>query len=148
MFTVTKTYGHERGYSCCFRQPRAQSHCRHLHGYALAFELTIGADELDENNWVFDFGALKPFKAFLDANFDHKTLIAEDDPHLEAIMFLADADAADVLVLEKIGCEAFAEYVGRVAAEIVANAVGNRCRVVSMRVAEHGSNCATWFNPK
>ena len=32
----TKTYGHEEGLSCCFRQWRAtHSHCRLLHGYAL-----------------------------------------------------------------------------------------------------------------
>ena len=34
----TKTYGHERGLSCAFRQPLAlHSHCSLLHGYALSF---------------------------------------------------------------------------------------------------------------
>ena len=40
----TKTYGHEEGLSCCFRQWRAtHSHCRLLHGYALSFRLTFAS---------------------------------------------------------------------------------------------------------
>ena len=38
---VTKTYGHDLGLSCCFRQWGASSHCRFLHGYALSFSFTF-----------------------------------------------------------------------------------------------------------
>ena len=51
-----KKYGHERGLSAAFRQWRADSHCKFLHGYSLEFEFEFGADELDEKNWVVDFG--------------------------------------------------------------------------------------------
>jgi 6-pyruvoyltetrahydropterin/6-carboxytetrahydropterin synthase len=68
MRTVTKTYGHERGFSCVFRQPFADSHCHDPHGYPLSFGLTFACkdDQVDKNGWVIDFGGLKPVKAFLD----------------------------------------------------------------------------------
>ena len=35
------------------------AHCNLIHGYALQFEF-LGGDELDERNWIVDFGGLKP----------------------------------------------------------------------------------------
>ena len=32
------------------------SHCRLIHGYALAFKFVFATRELDERNWCFDFG--------------------------------------------------------------------------------------------
>src|SRR5215207_8018651 len=78
-YQVTKTYGHERGLSCCFRQPQAQSHCALMHGYAVAVSLTFEAHRL-ENHWVLDFGGLKPVEAWLKWLFDHTLLVACDDP--------------------------------------------------------------------
>ena len=67
----TKCYGHNIGLSAVFRQPLAHSHCKLLHGYSLSFKFTFGCDELDERNWVVDFGGLKPLKAWLEETFDH-----------------------------------------------------------------------------
>lgn len=131
-YRVTKTYGHELGLSACFRQWRADSHCRFLHGYALAFKFVFEADTLDDHNWVMDFGGLKSLKSWLCNTFDHKLLIAADDPareRLEALMPFQEgtihggdrdgqkcrmytigdpAQLADVQVVEAVGCEAFA----------------------------------------
>jgi 6-pyruvoyltetrahydropterin/6-carboxytetrahydropterin synthase len=55
----TKTYGHNIGLACVFRQPNADhSHCHLLHGYSLAFKFTFGCKELDDKNWAVDFGEL------------------------------------------------------------------------------------------
>ena len=48
--------------SCAFRQPRAKSHCRFIHGYRLVAKFWFSCNELDENNWVVDFGSLKGLK--------------------------------------------------------------------------------------
>ena len=59
-YRSTKTYGHNEGLSCCFRQWRAShSHCQQVHGYALAFRFVFATHTLDENNWCLDFGGLK-----------------------------------------------------------------------------------------
>ena len=54
-FTSTKIL--ELG-SCAFRQPKADSHCRFLHGYRLTAKFWFRASQLDKNNWVVDFGSL------------------------------------------------------------------------------------------
>ena len=79
-FLSTKTYGHNIGLSAVFRQPNAHSHCKFLHGYSLGFKFVFGCGELDERNWVVDFGSLKPLKQWLEKKFDHKLVLALDDP--------------------------------------------------------------------
>ena len=66
MFKSTKNI--ELG-SCAFRQPQAKSHCRFLHGYQLTAKFWFESDQLDENNWVVDFGALKGLKELLKNQF-------------------------------------------------------------------------------
>jgi 6-pyruvoyltetrahydropterin/6-carboxytetrahydropterin synthase len=145
-YQSTKTYGHELGLSCCFRQWRADSHCNKLHGYALSFKVTFEALDLDARNWVVDFGSLKSFKGLLEGTFDHKLVVAEDDPDLGLIMQLRDRGIADVITVPKAGCEAFAELVGGVLEVwLIDNGYSPRVRLVSVECREHGANSALWF---
>lgn len=143
IYQSTKTYGHDRGFSCAFRQWKADSHCRLIHGYSLAFKFIFEATDLDARNWVVDFGSLAPLKQILEDTFDHTTIIAEDDPELE---FFKEAHARGVLrlvVLPHGGCERFAEYVYEVAEQWLKDAgYAPRCRLVSVEVSEHGANSA------
>lgn len=149
-YQVTKTYGNERGLSCCFRQHRADSHCALLHGYALGFEIVLEADELNESNWVYDFGGFKPFAAWLKDTFDHTLLVAQDDPQRNRLLDLHDNDLANVRVIDgAVGCEAFAKMAfdtmqGMLNTSVWEEDIG-RVRVVSVRVFEHGSNSATYL---
>ena len=79
-YISTKTYCHNLGLSVCFRQWRADSHCKYLHGYSLEIGFKFQAEELDLRNWIVDFGSLKSLKGLLEDTFDHKCLVAEDDP--------------------------------------------------------------------
>jgi 6-pyruvoyltetrahydropterin/6-carboxytetrahydropterin synthase len=129
----TKTYGNDRGFSCCFRQWKAtHSHCSLMHGYSLGFRFTFEAEQLDERNWVQDFGGLKEVKAWLDTQFDHTTVIAEDDPMLDRFKAMAgwsnnpeldgkpdevqqhphpNQGVIDLRIVPAVGCEAFAQMV-------------------------------------
>jgi len=142
-YISTKTYGHDIGLSCAFRQWRADSHCRFLHGYALAFRFEFETIELDRRNWVVDFGSLKSLKHILEDNFDHKTIIAEDDPELE---FFKEADRRGVLKLVLVpagGCEKFAQMVFEVTETWLAdNGYTPRVKLRSVEVREHGANGA------
>lgn len=147
MYKSTKHFGHELGLSACFRQWRATSHCRLLHGYPLAFTLTFGASELDERNWVIDFGGLKDVKAFLVDTFDHKLVIAADDPQRLRLYALGDKDwdgpLADVLVIPNVGCEAFAAYVfDHVESWLIDAGHSPRVHLISVECREHGGNSA------
>jgi 6-pyruvoyltetrahydropterin/6-carboxytetrahydropterin synthase len=142
---VTKTYGHEEGLSCCFRQHQATaSHCRFLHGYALAFRFTFVAATLDDRGWCVDFGGLKPLRAWLHTMFDHTLLVAADDPALAAMRVLDDQGLVQLRVLDAVGCEAFAGLACRWAQDFVAAETGGRVRVERVDVAEHDGNAASF----
>ena len=145
MYKSSKTYGHEVGLSSCFRQHRADSHCRFLHGYALSVHFEFEADELDHNNWVIDFGGLKSMKEWLADNFDHRLILASDDPHMEELSCLEDFGLAQIIVLDNVGCEAFAERIGHYAERwLEENDHAPRVRLSGVTVREHGANSASW----
>jgi len=146
-FISTKTYGHEVGLSVCFRQHKAKSHCRHLHGYALAIRLEFECDELDENNWCIDFGSLRLLKEQLELMFDHKMLVAEDDPEIERLLDFNKRDICRVRVVQATGCEAFAKLVHDVAdLWLTENKHKPRVRMRSVEVREHGANSAIYVD--
>lgn len=139
----TKTYGHNIGLSACFRQPHADhSHCRFLHGYSLQFKFVFGCNELDNKNWVVDFGGLKPLKAWLEDKFDHKVVLDEKDPHLNDFQFLEDKGLAQLTILDGVGVEKFAYHAYNYANLLVKQMTGGRCWVESVECAEHGANSA------
>lgn len=144
-FKSTKTYGHETGLSCCFRQHRAESHCRLLHGYALAIHFEFEADELDHRNWVVDFGGLKSLKGILEDNFDHKLIVATDDPMLDMLHGLQELGVAEIVEMPRVGCEAFAEMIFCVTEQWLKDAgYGDRVRLNHVQVKEHGANSAIY----
>lgn len=142
-FYSGKTYAHNTGHSCAFRQWRADSHCNLIHGYALQFEFVFGGNELDERNWIVDFGGLKPLKEWLKYMFDHTYLVAEDDPEMETVLMLADKKLIDVRQVTATGCERFAEMAFDKAEEIVRDLTDGRCWVQKVTVREHEANSAT-----
>lgn len=144
-FQSTKRWGHDIGLSCCFRQWRAtHSHCSLLHGYAIAVKVTFEADELDSRNWVVDFGGLKDVKKMLVDTFDHKLLVAEDDPELDMLASLAGLGLADVIILPAVGCEAFAKHIHAFINKWLMDfaRIGDRVWAPSVEVMEHGANSA------
>ena len=165
-FYSTKTYGNDRGLSCCFRQWRAtHSHCSTLHGYSIGIKLIFESDTLDDRNWVMDFGGLKSFKAWADHMFDHTLIIAEDDPHLDTFKKLAEVGTCgyheqgmekpiwdaicDLRVVPGVGCEMFAKMAYDKMAELLASeqsryVINPKVRVKSVEVFEHGANSAIY----
>lgn len=143
-YLSTKTWGHEVGLSCAFRQWRAQSHCHLLHGYAIAVKVVFGADELNDKNWVYDFGNTKWIKEALQYYFDHTVLIAEDDPQLSVFQKLDSMKLVNLRVLEDVGCEAFAEFIYNSIQSNVNRETNGRVKVMSVEVMEHGANSAVF----
>ena len=142
-FFSSKKYGHERGLSAAFRQWRTDSHCKFMHGYSFEFEFVFGASELDDNNWVVDFGSLKDLEAWLRINFDHKTLVAIDDPMYSDFEKMHQSGVIDMVTVEATGCEMFAKMAMEYASELIQKLNGERCWVESVTVREHGANSAT-----
>lgn len=106
----SKTYTHNTGLSCCFRQWRAESHCNKWHGYALQVEVKFEGIP-DNKNWIVDFGGLKTFKAFLEDLFDHTMIVAADDPELEFYQQAETKGLCNLRILPATGCEAFSKLI-------------------------------------
>jgi 6-pyruvoyltetrahydropterin/6-carboxytetrahydropterin synthase len=162
-FYSTKTYGNDRGLSCCFRQWRAtHSHCSLLHGYSIGNKLIYESNTLDSRNWVMDFGGLKLFKEWADYMFDHTLIIAYDDPHLDKFKALANVGVlntpeytalCDLRIVDGVGCEMFAKMCYDRMAELLEQMKENlhsrypvegNVRLVSAEVFEHNANSAIY----
>jgi 6-pyruvoyltetrahydropterin/6-carboxytetrahydropterin synthase len=140
-----KTYTHAVGLSCCFRQHKAQSHCKYLHGYALEIKFTFSTTDLDENGWVVDFGGLKDLKAWLELMFDHKCLVAHDDPSISTFRALHNVGLVQLREVPGTGCEKFAEMIyAHTEAWLKRVDLSPRCSLVSVEVREHGANSASF----
>jgi 6-pyruvoyltetrahydropterin/6-carboxytetrahydropterin synthase len=144
-FYSTKTYTHSTGLSCAFRQWRADSHCKFLHGYALQIKLTFAADKLDDRNWVVDFGDLKAIKKWLEDMFDHKTLVADDDPKFDEFVHLDRLQIIQLRVVPDTGCEAFAYKIFQFVNDwLKGSGYHPRCKLKSVEVREHEGNSAIY----
>ena len=152
-----KVFTHSSGYSCAFRQWTAESHCSFLHGYALKIELQFVAIlGLDKDNWVWDFGGLKEVKEWLATQFDHKTVVAQDEPYMRIFKHLHEQKVLDLVVLDKVGCEAFAAHIADWVQRWLfqhpnsKSASGHvRVRLNQVTVWEHESNYAYWrYDPE
>lgn len=142
MFKSTKVI--ELG-SCAFRQPSAESHCQFLHGYRLIAKFWFEADELDQNNWVVDFGGLKKLKLEMEKMFDHTTVISADDPHIDTFRELEKKGIIVLNVMDNgVGIERFAEWCWNTANNHVQKITNGRCRCVKAEVFEHEKNSAIY----
>ena len=145
-YISTKTYNHNIGLSCAFRQWRAKhSHCKYLHGYSLSVRLNFKG-KLNDRNWVYDFGDLKFVKQFLQDTFDHKTVIAEDDPELESFKQLEEKGLIQLVIIPHVGCEKFAEYICKQIAPSIQVNSNERVKLMSVEVREHSGNSAIYIN--
>ena len=139
------------GFSTVFRQWKAENtHCRFLHGYGVSFKIYFEGD-LDERNWVWDFGGMKRAKTKIDGKspkewmdfmFDHTFIVAEDDPFLESFKRMAEAQVAQIRILPATGAEKFAEYVFNKINKFVLEETEGRVKVTKVKFAEHGKNAA------
>lgn len=149
MYRSTKLFS---GYSCCFRQWKAEhSHCRFLHGYALSFRVTF-AGELDERNWVCDFGCFSKngIKERLSSLFDHTTIIAHDDPQLAMFQELAQKGLIQLRVVDAVGAERFAQLVCDEVNQLLLNdkAHAGRVQAVQVECMENEKNSAIFYSER
>lgn len=141
------------GYSTVFRQWKADTtHCKYLHGYAVSFRVHFEG-ELDERNWVWDFGGMKRAKNTIQGKspkdfftwlLDHTMIIAEDDPFLESFKRMDEAGVVQLRILPATGCEKFAEYLYKVINEFLAEETNGRVRAAKVEVYENERNAASY----
>jgi len=132
------------------REPIADS--RFLHGYGVSFKLWFEG-ELDERNWVMDFGSAKRSKCMIDEMclkdwmeymFDHTFIVAEDDPFIDSFLKMDEHGVAQVRVIPSVGCEKFAEYIYSKLNPWVKEETDGRVRITKVEFREHNKNSAIY----
>ena len=149
-FQSTKVFD---GFSTVFRQWRADgTHCQKLHGYGVSFKLWFEG-ELDERNWVWDFGGMKRAKGKIDGKspkecmdymFDHTFLVAEDDPYVQSFQKMDELGVAQVRIVPATGAERFAQFVYDKVGPFIETETEGRVKVVKVEFREHGKNSAIY----
>jgi 6-pyruvoyltetrahydropterin/6-carboxytetrahydropterin synthase len=149
-FQSTKIFD---GYSCVFRQWKAEgTHCRFLHGYGVSFKVTFEGD-LDERNWVWDFGGMKRAKGtidgmnpkeWMDYMFDHTTIVADDDQYLEQFKEMDNENIIQLRIIPATGAEQFAKYIYEKLNTFVQEETNGRVKIVQVEFREHEKNTAIY----
>ena len=149
-FQSTKLFD---GFSTVFRQWRAEgTHCRFLHGYGVSFRVWFEGD-LDERNWVWDFGGMKRAKGTIDGKnpkewmdymFDHTTIVAEDDPGLSGFKTMDQLGIIQLRVIPAVGAEQFSKYIYEKLNAFVQEETGGRVSVARVEFMEHAKNTAIY----
>ena len=149
-FQSTKVFD---GFSCVFRQWKAETtHCRFLHGYGVSFKLWFEG-ELDDRNWVWDFGGMKRAKgtidgmspkAWMDYTFDHTLIVAEDDPEIETFKQMDADGVAQVRIIPATGAERFAQFIFDKLNPFIQEETNGRVKVTRVEFMEHNKNTAIY----
>jgi 6-pyruvoyltetrahydropterin/6-carboxytetrahydropterin synthase len=105
----------------------------------------FGCQELDENGFVVDFGALKYIRRWLDEHLDHACVFNRDDP-LREVLVAAAPNAWKPHVVENCSAEGIARHLFEEIGVLVEEATRGRVHVVSVRVDEDARNSA-FFTP-
>jgi 6-pyruvoyltetrahydropterin/6-carboxytetrahydropterin synthase len=152
-FQSTKLFD---GFSTVFRQWKADgTHCRFLHGYGISFRVWFEGD-LDERNWVWDFGGMKRAttkidgmtpKEWMDYMFDHTVLVAEGDPMMHFFVEAEHVGLIQLRIVPATGAEKFAEFIYNKLNPFVLEETNNRVRVTRVEFLEHNKNTAIFGEP-
>lgn len=150
-FISTKLFD---GYSTIFRQWRAEgTHCRFIHGYGISFRVHFEGD-LDERNWVWDFGGMKRAtgkidgmnpKEWMDYTFDHTCIVAEDDPGLTGFQALNELGIIQLRIIPNVGAEKFAEFVYNKLQPFVNEESNGRVKIIKVEFFENDRNSAIYI---
>jgi 6-pyruvoyltetrahydropterin/6-carboxytetrahydropterin synthase len=133
------------------RQWRDKGHCKWAHGYGRYVKFTFACKTLDERMWCMDFGDLKWVKKWLEDQWDHRMLIASDDPYLKLFKELHEMDAISMNVMDVTkgwgpGIEASCKFVFDNINPKIQELTNNRVWIDTVEIYEHEFNSAFYVN--
>mgnify|MGYP001495396814 CR=1 FL=1 len=129
------------------RQWKDGGHCSFIHGYGRYVEITFACNKRDERGWVMDFGDLRDIKQWLEDEWDHRLLIAYDDPLIDEFIVLHNRDALNLNILPEEygpGIEDSCKYVYDNVNPMIKEKTNNRVWIQKIRVYEHENNWAEY----
>lgn len=135
------------------RQWRDQGHCRWAHGYGRYIKFTFACETLDDKMWCMDFGDLRWVKKWLEEQWDHRMLIASDDPLLDMWKQVHEADGINLNIMDVTkghgpGIEGSCKFVFDNINPQIKQLTNNRVWIDTIEIYEHEFNSAFYINPE
>ena len=143
-YTSSKRFG---PISTGHRQWKHDGHCSYVHGYGRFVEITFGSDQLDYRGWVMDFGDLKDVKKWLKKEWDHRLLLAWDDPLIDDFKKLHKKGGVNINIMSPVygpGIEDSCKYVYDNISEIILTKTSNQVWIDKVKIYEHENNWAEY----
>lgn len=146
MYVDTKTFPKTLGLTICVRDWRSRRRARFLHGGALTIGITFEAEALDGTGRVVDLDAVDALRDWIMETFDHKTLIASDDPALNVFEGLHDAGLIELVEIDCTTLPSIAAMIGeRAEGWIVESSYSPRVRLGGVSITDDVSgNRGIW----
>ena len=131
------------------RQWRDPGHCSFVHGYGRYVQFVFACTTLDDKMWVVDFGGLKDIRKWLEDQWDHRLLIASDDPLLDTFKDLHEKGGIDLHVMDVTkgwgpGIEASCKFVHDHIDPLIREQSDHRCWIKRVEIWEHENNSAIY----
>jgi 6-pyruvoyltetrahydropterin/6-carboxytetrahydropterin synthase len=131
------------------RQWRDDGHCSWVHGYGRYIQFTFACNELDERQWVMDFGDLRDIRKLIELNWDHKLLLASDDPLLVKFTELAELggvslNVMDVTIGHGPGIEGSCKFIYDLTQPMIDKKTNGRVWISQVEIWEHENNSAIY----
>lgn len=112
MYVDTKTFPKTLGLTVCFRDWRTRRRARFLHGGALTIAVTFEAMAVNSGGIAVDLNGVDALRDWIVETFDHKTLIASDDPALNVFEGLHDAGLIELVEVDSTSLLSLAAMIG------------------------------------
>ena len=130
------------------RQWKDQGHCAWVHGYGRYIQFTFEG-ELDHRQWVMDFGDLKDIKQWLEDQWDHRLLLASDDPHISDFEKMHELGTMNINIMDVTkgwgpGIEASCKFVFDHVSPLIDEKTDGRVKLVQVEIWEHERNSAVY----
>ena len=85
-------------------------------------------------------------KAWMDYMFDHTTLVAKDDPFIDAFKKMDELGLAQLRLLPAVGAEQFAKFIFEKLNTFVQEETEGRVKVAKVEFKENDRNTAIYTN--
>ena len=130
------------------RQWKDQGHCAWVHGYGRYIQFTFEG-ELDHRQWVMDFGDLRDVKQWLEDQWDHRLLLASDDPHISDFQKMHELGTMNINIMDVTkgwgpGIEASCKFVFDHVSPLIDKKTEGSVKLVQVEIWEHERNSAVY----
>lgn len=126
------------------RQHNHKGHCKFIHGHNWAFTFVFGAEVVDENGFVIDFGDLKWLKEWIKTRFDHTLVLNQLDPELDTLVQFLGDQFANIVVVPDASSEGLAIWLFYQVDYQIQQYTGERVYLREVTVQEDSKNSANF----